>query len=231
MSHALLRHATENSDAATLRLYRPAEVVAFGKRDAVSPGFQAAVRSAGESGYESVIRLAGGRAAVFHRDTIAFGWTTPISDPRTGITARFQQLSELLAGTFRDLGADARIGEVPGEYCPGEFSINLGGSAKVMGVGQRLIAGAAHVGGVIVVDGGPRIADVLVPVYRNLGLDWNPHTSGDLRSAIPGLTWETTRDAVLSAFAGLTEIEFKPLPTEILERARTLEPQHRVSKG
>jgi lipoate-protein ligase A len=229
VSHALLRHATENSAGETLRIYRPTEVVAFGKRDTVAPGFQLAVRSAHAAGYESVVRLAGGRAAVFHRETIAFGWTIPSSDPRTGITDRFKRLSELLVKTFRDLGADARIGEVPGEYCPGEFSINLGGTIKVMGVGQRLIAGAVHVGGVIVVDGGSQIADVLVPVYRDLGIDWNPLTSGDLRSAIPGLTWETTRDAVLESFAQLADIEYKPLPTEILERAKTLEPQHSVS--
>ncbi|MFW2340303.1 MAG: lipoyl protein ligase domain-containing protein [Acidimicrobiia bacterium] len=229
VSHALLRHAAEISTTETLRIYRPTEVVAFGKRDAVAAGFQLAVRSARVAGYESVVRLAGGRAAVFHQETIAFGWTIPCSDPRTGISERFKRLSGLLVKTFRDLGADARIGEVPGEYCPGEFSINLDGTSKVMGVGQRLIAGAVHVGGVIVVDGGSLIADVLVPVYRDLGVDWNPLTSGDLRSAVPGLTWDATRDAVLESFAQIADIEYKPLPTEILERAKTLEPQHSVS--
>ena len=38
-----------------------------------------------------------------------------------------------------------------------------------MGVGQRLVRGAAHVGGVVVVDQGDRIRDVLLPVYDALG--------------------------------------------------------------
>ena len=36
------------------------------------------------------------------------------------------------------LGLDARLGELAGEYCPGEFSVNLAGRSKVMGVGQRV---------------------------------------------------------------------------------------------
>lgn len=230
VSHALLRMASEGRHGESLRLYRPAEVVAFGKRDAVADGFAKAVTSAGEAGYESVIRMAGGRAAVFHRETIAFAWTIPTPSPRDSITERFERLSGLLVDAFRDLGADARLGEVPGEYCPGEFSVNLGGSTKVMGVGQRLITGAAHVGGVIVVDKGTAVADVLVPVYRDLGLVWDPATSGDLASAIPGLTWENVKDSVLNSFGRMTEFDEAPIPREALRRARDLEIQHMTSK-
>jgi hypothetical protein len=59
-----------------------------------------------------------------------------------------------------------------------------------MGVGQRIIEGAAHVGGVIVVSGSDRVREVLVPVYRALGLEWNPDTVGSLEDDIPGMTWE-----------------------------------------
>jgi lipoate-protein ligase A len=183
----------------SLRLYRPEPIVAFGKRDALSAGFTAAVNSASRAGYTSVIRMAGGRAAVFHEDTIAFAWTIPSPAPRDDITQRFERLSGLLAGTLRDLGADARIGEVPGEYCPGEFSINIGGSTKVMGVGQRLIAGAAHVGGVIVVDGGRRIAEVLIPVYADLGLEWEPAVILPLRYRASAGTWFATPSSTRSS--------------------------------
>jgi lipoate-protein ligase A len=227
VSHALLRMAADGHHPESLRLYRPDDVVAFGKRDAVTGGFTKAVESASKCGFSSVIRMAGGRAAVFHRDTIAFAWTIPTPTPRDTITERFERLSGLLVEAFRDLGADARVGEIPGEYCPGEFSINVGGSTKVMGVGQRLIAGAAHVGGVIIVDGGARIADVLVPVYRDLGLEWNPQTSGDMVSAIPGLAWSDVHDAVLRSFREITDIEFGTIPQEALNRALELEPQHR----
>lgn len=228
VSHALLRLVAAGELGESLRLYRPERIVAFGKRDALSAGFPAAVNSASRAGYSSVIRMAGGRAAVFHEDTIAFAWTIPSPAPRDDITRRFERLSGLLAGTLRDLGADARIGEVPGEYCPGEFSINIGGSTKVMGVGQRLIAGAAHVGGVIVVDGGSRIAEVLVPVYADLGLEWEPATSGDLASAVPGISWTVVRDSVLHSFEQISDLEPGVIPEAVLDRARELEPQHRA---
>ena len=227
VSHALLRMAADGHHPESLRLYRPDDVVAFGKRDVVTDGFTKAVESAARSGFAPVIRMAGGRAAVFHQDTIALAWTIPTPAPRDAITKRFERLSGLLVEAFRDLGADARIGEIPGEYCPGEFSINIGGLTKVMGVGQRLIAGAAHVGGVIVVDHGARIADVLVPVYRDLGLEWDPHTSGDLASAVPGLGWSNVHEAVLRSFRGITDIEKATMPDQVLRRARDLEPQHR----
>ena len=230
VSHALLRLVAAGELGESLRLYRPEPIVAFGKRDAISAGFAAAVDSASRAGYSSVVRMAGGRAAVFHEDTIAFAWTIPTPTPRDDITQRFERLSGLLAGTLRDLGADARIGEVPGEYCPGEFSVNIGGLTKVMGVGQRLIAGAAHVGGVIVVDGGQRIADVLVPVYADLGLEWDPTTSGDLASVVPGISWNVVRDAVLRSFEQLSDIEKGVVPQVVLDRARELEPQHRASE-
>ena len=50
------------------------------------------------------------------------------------------------------LGVDARVGEVPREYCPGDYCVNARGQTKLAGIGQRLIKGAWHIGGVIVVD-------------------------------------------------------------------------------
>ncbi|MDH5372282.1 MAG: lipoate--protein ligase family protein [Acidimicrobiia bacterium] len=228
LSHALLRMVSDGELGESLRLYRPDSAVAFGKRDRVTNGFARAVESAGDAGYDSIIRLAGGRAAVLHNDTIAFAWTIPAGMSRDGIGKRFARLAELLVDAFLGLGVDARIGEVRGEYCPGEFSINTGGHSKVMGVGQRLIAGAAHVGGVIVVDGAKRIAEVLVPVYRDLDLDWDPTTSGDLVSVSPGITWQEVRDAVLGSFERMTDIERRAIPETVLRQARLLEPQHRL---
>ena len=59
--------------------------------------------------------------------------------------------------SFRRLGVDARVGEIPGEYCPGAYSVNARGVKKLMGVGQRLVPSAAHVGGVVVVNGANRV--------------------------------------------------------------------------
>jgi octanoyl-[GcvH]:protein N-octanoyltransferase len=89
-------------------------------------------------------------------------------------------MAELITAALRGLGVDARVGEVPGEYCPGAYSVNARGKAKVAGIGQRMIRGGAHLGGVVVAAGGDRIAEVLVPVYRALELDWDPATSGSV---------------------------------------------------
>ncbi|MFO7548272.1 MAG: hypothetical protein R6X29_05295, partial [Acidimicrobiia bacterium] len=74
------------------------------------------------------------------------------------------------------------------------------------GVGQRLVRGAAHVGGVVVVDGSGHIREVLEPVYRALGLDWNPATVGDLASEAPGVDLEVVRTAILTEFARHAEL-------------------------
>ncbi|HJV04113.1 MAG TPA: lipoate--protein ligase family protein, partial [Actinomycetota bacterium] len=46
VSHATLRRVSEGLEPETLRLHRPAHVVAFGPRDRVAPGFGRAVAAA-----------------------------------------------------------------------------------------------------------------------------------------------------------------------------------------
>ena len=89
-------------------------------------------------------------------------------------------MGELIASALRELGVDARVGEVPGEYCPGAYSVNARGQVKLAGIGQRMIRGGAHLGGVVVASGGDEIPRVLVPVYEALDLDWDPSTSGSV---------------------------------------------------
>lgn len=226
VSHAVLRAVSDASLGGVFRLHVPAPVVAFGRADRVAPGYQQALRAARAHGYSPVERLAGGRAAVFHQDTLAFSWAIADPEPRAGITERFEVTAELMARAFRSLGVDARIGELPGEYCPGAWSVNVGGAVKVMGVGQRLVRGAAHVGGVVVVDGGDRIKEVLVPVYRALGLDWDPRTAGSLADKAPGLDTEVVADAIVESFATRFDLVEGELPAVVLERALSLVEGH-----
>ena len=57
----------------TLRIARPGTTVAFAKRDAVAEGYEEAVRAARSHGFDATLRLAGGRAAVFHDGTMEIG--------------------------------------------------------------------------------------------------------------------------------------------------------------
>jgi len=226
VSHALLRGAAGGAVAESLRLHQPGFIVAFGRQDVVNPGYEAAVAASRAAGYEAIERLAGGRAAVFHPGTIAFAWTIPAPLPRETIKPRFESLTSTLLAAFRALGADARVGEVPGEYCPGAYSINVSGHHKVMGTGQRIIGRAAHVGGVIVVEGGDRIADVLIPVYEALDLQWNPATSGDLAGAAPGITRQDVMAAIVTEFDRRYGLEHGRIDDATLAMAEDLEAAH-----
>ncbi len=181
----------------------PAPTLAFSRQDRASPGFAAAVRAAREAGFQPVLRLAGGRAAVFHegRPWPARGRSpTPARRPAPrNASGSWPSCSRAALG---GLGVDARVGEVPREYCPGAWSVNAGGRTKLVGIGQRLIAGAAHRGAVVVVGGSERIRGVLVPVYDALGLDWDPATAGSVEDEIGEVELAAVEDAIL---AGLSE--------------------------
>jgi lipoate-protein ligase A len=150
----------------------------------------------------------------------------PEPDPKTGIHDRFESISQLMVEAFEALGVDAHIGEIPGEYCPGQWSVNVGGKVKVMGVGQRLVRQAAHVGGVVVVDHGERIRDVLIPVYRALGLDWDPRTAGSLADRSPGLTTDLVLDSIHEQFRRRYPMIEGSLAPGILEKAEELVADH-----
>jgi octanoyl-[GcvH]:protein N-octanoyltransferase len=228
ISHAILRAVSEGSQPQTLRIHRPGPVVAFGPLDRLSPGYERAVEVARSRGFGAIQRLAGGRAAVFHEQTIAFSWAVPDAQPRLRIAERFEEVSSILVAALRDLGVDARVGEVPGEYCPGEHSVNARGTTKLVGVGQRILLHAAHVGGVVVVGDNDRVRDVLIPVYEALGLEWDPATAGSVDDEVPGTTWKQVEEAILSRFGEFYEPVEDSLPAEVMERALDLQTIHQV---
>ena len=180
VSRTILRRVAAAELPPTIRIHRPGDEVAFGRQDVASPGYAAAVEAARAAGFAAVERLAGGRAAVFHQGTIAIARAYSDPQPPKRTYARFEEMAGLIADALRGLGVDARVGEVPGEYCPGAYSINARGTTKLAGIGQRMIRGGAHMGGVVVASGGLGITRVLEPVYRALELDWNPATSGSV---------------------------------------------------
>jgi lipoate-protein ligase A len=226
VAHAILSAVARGDMQGVFRLHVPGPVVAFGRADRVQPGYPLAVRAAQAHGFSAVERLAGGRAAVFHGSTLAFSVALPDDDPKVGIHRRFETISGVMVNAFQGLGIDARVGELPGEYCPGSWSVNVGGRVKVMGVGQRLVRGAAHIGGVVVVDDGESIRDVLIPVYRALHIDWDPRTSGALADRSPGLDNSKVIKAIKKAMSGAYDLEPGHLPTSVVDEARSLVPEH-----
>lgn len=232
VSHAMLRRVASGAVPESLRLYAPDDALLFSSLDARRPGFGEARMRAAAAGFGEVIRLAGGHAAVFLRQSMAFAWAMPDAEANLHIRARFERLAGLVVRTLQRLGLDARIGELPGEYCPGEFSVNLGGRIKVMGVGQRVIRGAAHVGGVLTVGQTRELRAVLIPVYEALGLELRPETAGGIADLEPGLEVE---DVIASFLAILREdgfeLEASGFDAPTLRAAEALVPMHAPSNG
>jgi octanoyl-[GcvH]:protein N-octanoyltransferase len=221
ISRALMERVGAGELPETLRLARPGPMVAFAKQDAVAGGYPAAAGAAREHGFEAILRLAGVRAAVFHEGTLAVAHASTDADPRAGIHDRFGASARRIAGALRRLGVDARVGEVPGEYCPGGYSVNTGGRVKVAGIGQRLIKGAAHVGAVVVAQGGERIAEVLVPVYEALGVGFDPATAGDA-----GVSLDELEAAVRAEYAADYRLVEAELDDDTLALAQSLRADH-----
>jgi octanoyl-[GcvH]:protein N-octanoyltransferase len=217
VSHATMRRVAAGELPETLRLARPARVVAFAKRDVLAPGYADAVAAARAAGFGSMVRLAGGRAAVFHEGTLELAHAVPDPDPRRTIHHRFEATAELVARALAGLGIDARVGEVPGEYCPGRWSVNAGGARKLAGIGQRVISGGAHVGTVIVAEDAAAVREVLEAVYAALDLAWDPATVGAVERP-----WAEVRDAVLAEYAQRFELVEDAVDAGTLELARTL---------
>lgn len=226
VSRVILDRVSAGEHPETLRLYTPGRVVAFARRDVLSPGYRAAVNAAHACSFQPVERIAGGRAAAFTERSIAFSWAIPDEDPRSRVQAWFVMVSELIAGTFTDIGVPAAVGEVPGEYCPGKHSVHHSGRIKLMGVGQRLARRATHLGGVIIVDRPDLVRRVLVPVYRALELDWDPQTAGALTDVRSEVTATTVIEALIDRIGRSQTVVPGTLDPEVLAAARARRSDH-----
>ena len=211
---------------ATLRLHRPARELAFSKQDRAASGFRAAIGAARAAGFEPVVRLAGGRAALFHEGTLAFAWSAPAEKPTRTTHERFALFAGVIERALARLGVDARIGEIPGEYCPGAWSVNARGKLKLAGIGQRIVSGAAHLGAVLVVNDSVLVRRTLEPVYAALELEWDPATTGAVEDEVPGVTLDDAEEAVLAELGELFTLIDGEFDEPTLALAEELEPQH-----
>jgi len=220
LSRVLLAQVAAGERPATVRLSRPGRVVAYGRRDTKSPGYPDAVKAASQLDFSGMERLTGGRAAAYTEGALSLTLTIPDPDPGERTNSRFEEAAGIARNALETLGIDARIGEVPGEYCPGDFSINARGQIKLAGIGQRMVKGAAHVGFVIVVKDSALTREVLDPVYAALGLEWNPETVGAIEDEVAGVTLEMVESALLSELETGRHLTPARLDPETLELAK-----------
>jgi lipoate-protein ligase A len=219
LSRVLLDQVAAGERGPTVRLSRPGRVVAFGRRDLNAPGYATAVSEARQAGFGAMERIAGGRAAAYSEGTLSLTITLPDDAPARRTSARFEYAAGLARDALAGMGIDARVGEVEGEYCPGAFSVNSGGRTKLVGIGQRMIKGAAHIGFVIAVRDAALIREVLEPVYAALELEWNPETVGAVDDELPGTALEDVEQALLAQIRTGSSLRPAELDQATLERA------------
>ena len=134
-------------------------------------------------------------------------------------------MAELLRAVLARLGAPPEIGELPGEFCPGAWSLHAGG-IKLAGIAQRVTRGAAWTEAFVMVAGGARSRAVLVDVYRELGMALDPGTVGALEDLVPGLGWDEAAAAVRAELADRFELVPGEPDPGALALARSLRARH-----
>jgi hypothetical protein len=152
--------------------------LAFGRLDRLRPGFGDAVAAARAHGFEPVLRAPGGHAVAYHEGCLGIDELLGEPDPIAGMHDRFAASGERLAAALRSIGVDARVGPVPREFCPGEFTVNARGAVKLVGTAQRVLRHASLLAASVAVSGADRLRAVLVDVYAALELDMDPATVG-----------------------------------------------------
>jgi lipoate-protein ligase A len=226
LSEALLDRVRTRFPPLAARLYVPGSTVAFGRMDTFQPGFASAAEAARAHGFEPVLRAPGGRAAAYHERSLVLELAAADEDPRAAIGARYAAMAELVVEALRGLGVPAATGELPGEYCPGRFSV-LAGGVKLGGIAQRVVAGASLTGIAIVVEDGARVRSVLEDVSRALEYDFDPATAGAVADVTPGINVGDVEAALVEALAvRFAVVDIEP-DAALLDAAAAREAEHK----
>lgn len=228
VAHALVRRVSQGESGPVVRMYRPeAPAVAFGRRDTFLPGFAAAVRAVRDAGFTPVVRPQGGRAVAYTEQSLVVDHVSPHAGLPTGMDERFTTYGELWVDVLRACGVDARLGAVPGEYCPGAYSVNARGQVKLVGTAQRLVKGAWLFSAVAIFDGAEVLRPLLTEIYRLLALPFDASSVGSVRDEAPNLGLERIEQAMIAAYDDRFGVVPGRLDEQVLTVARKLLDDHR----
>lgn len=210
---ALLRQASRGERGDTLWIHRPrTPMVAFGRRDTRLDGYPAAVAAAHRAGFSTAVRGSGGRVVGYTTDAVVVDHVGLGAMFPTGMNDRFADFGDLYATALSRLGVQTRVGEVPGEYCPGAHSVSARGVTKLVGTAQRIVRDAWLFSAVVVVDGADLLAPLLQEVHHHLGLPFRVSTVGSVAAEV-GADVEQVAEVVHAAYAArhhLTPATFTP---------------------
>lgn len=226
ITHALLKQVATGDKPPTARIFRPGPTMAFGRLDALDDARYAAARAAARGhGYEPILRLGGGHAAGYDEGSVLVEIITTNSTIADGIPERFASMTALLVESFSALGITARTGELPGEYCAGDWSVNAAG-VKLAGTAQRSIRGASLVTAMLIIENGKSLRAALTDIYSALDIPWRPSTAAAARDIIPSLTTADAERILISTLANHESLTATTLSTSTLTLAEHLRPTH-----
>lgn len=228
LARVLLDEVRAGTRPGVLRIYRPEPTVAFGARDRFLPGFPAAVEAARAHGFTPVLRSLGGRVAPYHRGSLVIDHIEPAETLLSGTQGRFTDFGAMYAQVLRSLGIDARLGEIPGEYCPGEHSVNVAGRIKAIGTAQRVTAAGWLFSSSIVVTDPDPIRAVLTDVEAALGIEWDPATGGSISEVHPEVTVEEVAEAFDAAYGTAFEVVAGQIDVTTLAAAAEYRGKHEL---
>ncbi|CAL8897624.1 lipoate--protein ligase family protein [Kocuria varians] len=204
---AILDAARGGATEPVLRVYQPRPTVAFGRRDELNPGFPRARQAALDAAFTPLVRRVGGRAAAYHGGCLVVDHVEPDPDPKTGIQDRYRLFGDMIVAALEELEVPAQVGEIPGEYCAGEYSVHAPGTpahpdrpVKLAGTAQRVVSGAWYFSTVLVVEEAEPLRDVLDEVYTNLSVPWEPSTAGCVADVRPGTTVAEVEQALMDVY-------------------------------
>jgi len=185
VSRRLLSIAADGEPA--VRVWTPHRQIAFGRRDARLEGYEYARTVADERGFPPIERDVGGRAVAYDgATTLAFARAEPVTDGRTGTTARYERTTAALERALRTLGLEPSHGEPADSFCPGTHSLSVNtraGERKIVGIAQRVRSDAALVAGIVLVANRDDLVAVLETVYGALGVALEPASVGTIAAA------------------------------------------------
>lgn len=205
-SLTLLRQVAERPEGApVLRIYRPQPTVAFSRRESLMVGFTEAVEQAQSHGFSPIIRPTGGRAVAYDSGSLVMDLVTYDGPARKDNDQHFREVGQLFVETMTELGVDAALGPVVGEFCPGEYSINARGQVKIVGTSQRVSKRARLLSASIPVEDAAAAKSALIACNQALAFDWNPDTFVSLSDEVPGLCLSDVHDALTERFAHAAE--------------------------
>lgn len=182
---------------AAIRIWRPVRALALSRLDALREGAAHARRLATEAGFEPVSRVSGGHAVVLGTGSLCIGMAEA-APTFEGTQDRYERLTEAVIRALQSLGIDAERGELPGEWCPGAWSVRSG-RVKLAGLAQRAIKGGAWAEAVIELEPDPEARALLPRVYDALDLPLDMTTVGSISELLGrSIRFGDLSDALLS---------------------------------